>query len=173
MCSLASAWFANVGFSAYSRISPVIGVWVITAPKDFEWIIRWKMSIWLAHSCHRWPVLTGLGKCPNFSHHPNIGDIISNRYFFKWCSKSLKWDIYQTLFQRRKKSRRNIMLISHWIQPPNWMETNSERSVRHQPILEMNSCMMHALFQYNYPKIIYKYIYMHIMQLYIIIYNYI
>jgi hypothetical protein len=23
------------------------------------------------------------GKCPNFSHHPNIGDVISNGYFFK------------------------------------------------------------------------------------------
>jgi len=24
----------------------------------------------------------GVGKCPNFSYHPNIGDIISNRYLF-------------------------------------------------------------------------------------------
>ena len=24
--------------------------------------------------------ITGVGKCPNVSHHPTIGDIISNRY---------------------------------------------------------------------------------------------
>ena len=168
MCSLASAWFANVGFSAYSRISPVSGLWVITAPKEFEWIIRWKMSIWLAHSCHRWPVLTGLGKCPNFSHHPNIGDIISNRYFFKWCSKSPKWDIYQTLFQRRKKSRRNIMLISHWIQPPNWMETNSElfvfvtsqywKWIRAWCMPFFNTISKNNIYIYAYYAIIYNYI---------------
>ena len=27
-------------------------------------------------------------------HHPNLGDIISNRYVFKWCSNSPKWNIY-------------------------------------------------------------------------------
>ena len=27
----------------------------------------------------------GVGKCPNVSHHPTIGDIISNRYLFWWC----------------------------------------------------------------------------------------
>ena len=35
-------------------------------------------------------------------HHPTSGNINSNisskRYFFKWCSKSPKWDIYQALF---------------------------------------------------------------------------
>ena len=27
-----------------------------------------------------WLVLAGVGKCPNVSHHPTFGDIISNRY---------------------------------------------------------------------------------------------
>ena len=31
-------------------------------------------------------------------HHPNIGDIVSNKYLKVMETKSPKWDIYHTLF---------------------------------------------------------------------------
>ena len=31
-------------------------------------------------------------------HKPHTGDRISNRYLFRWCSKSPKWDIYIILY---------------------------------------------------------------------------
>ena len=40
--------------------------------------------------------IQGLVNVP-IEHHPTIGDIISNRYLFWWCSKSPKRDIYQPL----------------------------------------------------------------------------
>ena len=37
---------------------------------------------------------SGVGQCPNVSHHPTIGDIISNRYLFWWLeTNSPKRDI--------------------------------------------------------------------------------
>ena len=33
-------------------------------------------------------MFTGVGKCPNVSHHPTIGDIISNRYSVWWCERN-------------------------------------------------------------------------------------
>ena len=33
-----------------------------------------------------------VGKC--IEHHPNRVDIISNKYTWRWCAKSPKWDIY-------------------------------------------------------------------------------
>ena len=41
-------------------------------------------------------LLSGVGKC-RINHDPTIGEIISNRYFFKGCSKSSKTNIYQAL----------------------------------------------------------------------------
>lgn len=41
-------------------------------------------------------LLSGIGKC-RINHDPTIGEIISSRYFFKWCSKSSKTNIYQPL----------------------------------------------------------------------------
>ena len=41
-------------------------------------------------------LLSGVGKC-RINHDPTIGEIISNRYFFKGCSKSSKTNIYQPL----------------------------------------------------------------------------
>ena len=39
------------------------------------------------------------GKCPYFSHHPNI-DSNSTRTW-KWCSKSPTWDVYHSLFSNK------------------------------------------------------------------------
>ena len=46
-------------------------------------------------------IVTGVGKCPNGSHHPTIGDINSNRYLevihHYYSKKSPKKDVYQPL----------------------------------------------------------------------------
>ena len=42
--------------------------------------------------------ISGVGKCPNVSHHPHIGEISSPTITWKWCSNSQKLDVYQTLY---------------------------------------------------------------------------
>ena len=66
-------------------------------------------------SCRPWPIIprmveknaheTGLSNRPNFKDHPTIGDIVSNKYFFRWSSNGQQGstrDIY-------KKNMWNIM----------------------------------------------------------------
>ena len=66
------------------------------------WWTNWTFPPW--NSMGAFTIgFSGVGKCPNVSHHPTIGEIISNRYLFRWCSKSPKRDIYQPLFLHGKK----------------------------------------------------------------------
>ena len=51
------------------------------------------------------PKAPGAGKCPNFSHHPNIGDVISNGYFFKWCETNQPWVTFTKPWWLSRKSR--------------------------------------------------------------------
>ena len=54
-----------------------MGVAGIIMKITMDWIIP-SFPIWSTSN-------SGVGKCPNVSHHPNIGNIISNRYLFQWC----------------------------------------------------------------------------------------
>ena len=44
-------------------------------------------------------MITGVGKCPNVSHHPTIGDTISNRYLKVMFKIPNYRDIYQPLIK--------------------------------------------------------------------------
>ena len=52
-------------------------------------------------------IFSGAGKRPNVSHHPTIGDTISNRYLFWWWFQPiLSWDI-------NPKPWYSILLVNH------------------------------------------------------------
>ena len=55
-----------------------------------------KSLMFMMNSCWLLYELQGLVNVL-IEHHPTIGDIITNKYVFKWCSKSPKQDIYQPL----------------------------------------------------------------------------
>ena len=65
---------------------------------------------------------TGVGKCPNFEHHPTIGDIITNKYSKVMWNKSPKQDIYQPL----------LYLTAFWL--PFWTQHLSSKKIDPQNV---------------------------------------
>ena len=55
-----------------------------------------------------------------FTYDPTIGDIISNRYLFRWCSKFPKRDIYQPL---------ELFALTTRLYQPNRCMTSSDEKI--------------------------------------------
>ena len=88
------AFFTQIYLSPMiiSNYSPNIAMEIGQLPRWFRWFTHW---VTYGGSFHRFLYVyqSRVSKCPNFSHHPNIGDIISNRYDWKvmW-NTSPKWE---------------------------------------------------------------------------------
>ena len=84
-------------------LKPVVNPFVVNMGGENGWVIylgrMWvgdicffssgcSLHLFCSCSYQKDPYLTGVGKCPNFSHHPTIGDIISFKYLKVMWNKS-------------------------------------------------------------------------------------